>query len=79
MDTGRRISHLRRERGVSRADFAEALGIDQSTIHYWELDKHAPRADLMAKALAYFGLTAGQFWADDFPRSLPEHLKGGKR
>lgn len=24
-------------------------------------------------------VTAGQFWADDFPRSLPAHLKGGKR
>lgn len=79
MDTGRRIGHLRKNSGVSRAEFAGAIGIDQSTVHYWELDKHAPRADLLAKALAYFGITAGQFWADDFPRSLPPHLNGGKR
>lgn len=79
MFPGHRIRHMRIQRGETQQEFAEALGVAQSTIAHWEGSSHAPSTEHLVRVLAYCGATAGQFWADDFPKSLPPHLqKAGK-
>lgn len=67
MDTGTRIAHLRRQRGVSRRQFAEALGVNQSTVAYWERGETTPRQKHFGRLLTYFGLTLVEFYSMPLP------------
>ena len=39
----------RRRTGMSQYEVARRLGIDQSSVAYWETGKRAPRASLLVK------------------------------
>jgi DNA-binding XRE family transcriptional regulator len=51
-----RIALLRTERGLSRAQLADALGVNFQTVGYLERREYAPSLDLAMRIAAYFEL-----------------------
>lgn len=51
-----RIAMLRAERGVSRKDLAEAVGVNFQTIGYLERDDYSPSLELAMKIARFFGV-----------------------
>ena len=51
-----RLAVLRAERGLSRQDLADALGVNYQTIGYLERSEYNPSLDLALRAAEYFGL-----------------------
>lgn len=51
-----RLPLLRADRGISRSELAEALGIHYQTIGYIERGEYAPSLHLALRFAAYFGL-----------------------
>ncbi len=51
-----RIPLLRADRGISRGDLAEALGIHYQTVGYIERGEYAPSLHLALRLAAFFGL-----------------------
>ena len=47
---------LRTERGLSRQDLADALGVNYQTIGYLERSEYNPSLDLALRAAEYFTL-----------------------
>ncbi|MBT3382925.1 MAG: helix-turn-helix transcriptional regulator [Prolixibacteraceae bacterium] len=51
-----RISVLRKEKGISRQDLADIIGVNFQTIGYLEREEYNPSLDLAFKISEYFGL-----------------------
>ena len=51
-----RISVLREERGVSRKELAEKIGVNFQTVGYLERGEYNPSLDLALKISEFFGL-----------------------
>lgn len=51
-----RISVLRAERGLSRQELADALGVNYQTIGYLERGEYSPSLELALRLSQYFGL-----------------------
>ena len=52
-----RIALFRAERGTSRRDLAEAVGVNPQTIGYLERGDYNPSLELGMKIAAYFGVS----------------------
>lgn len=64
-----RIAMLRAERGVSRRELAEALGVHYQTIGYLERGEYAPSLYLALRIAEYFEVTVEvAFSLRGFPR-----------
>jgi len=51
-----RISVLREERGISRKDLADRIGVNFQTVGYLEREEYNPSLDLAFRISEYFGL-----------------------
>ncbi len=51
-----RISLLRKERGISRKEMAEAIGVNFQTVGYLEREEYNPSIDLVFRICDFFGL-----------------------
>jgi DNA-binding XRE family transcriptional regulator len=64
-----RIAMLRVERGVSRRQLAEALGVHYQTIGYLERGEYSPSLYLALRIAEYFGVAVEVvFSTSPFPR-----------
>ncbi|MEU4802599.1 helix-turn-helix transcriptional regulator [Actinosynnema sp. NPDC023587] len=64
-----RIAMLRAERGVSRRELSEALGIHYQTVGYLERGEYSPSLYLALRIAQYFEVTVEVvFSTDPFPR-----------
>ena len=64
-----RIAMLRAERGVSRRELADALGVHYQTIGYLERSEYSPSLFLALRIAAYFEIPVEVvFSAAPFPR-----------
>jgi putative transcriptional regulator len=64
-----RIAMLRVERGISRRDLAEALGVHYQTIGYLERGEYSPSLHLALRLAAYFDVPVEVvFSTEPFPR-----------
>jgi DNA-binding XRE family transcriptional regulator len=52
-----RIAMLRVERGVSRRDLADALGVHYQTIGYLERGEYSPSLELALRIAEFFGIS----------------------
>ena len=52
-----RVAMLRAERGISRRDLAEALGVHYQTIGYLERGEYSPSLHLAFRIAAYFDVS----------------------
>lgn len=64
-----RIAMLRAERGVSRRDLADALGVHYQTIGYLERGEYSPSLYLALKIAEYFDVSVEVIFSiEPFPR-----------
>ncbi|WP_019633111.1 helix-turn-helix transcriptional regulator [Actinomadura atramentaria] len=64
-----RIAVLRAERGVSRRDLAQALGVHYQTVGYLERGEYSPSLHLALNIAAYFEVPVEVIFAlEPFPR-----------
>lgn len=64
-----RIAMLRAERGLSRRELAEALGVHYQTVGYLERGEYSPSLHLALRISAYFEVAVEVIFATDpFPR-----------
>jgi putative transcriptional regulator len=67
--TYNRIAMLRAERGISRRQLADALGVHYQTVGYLERGEFSPSLHLALRICAYFEVTVEVVFAlDPFPR-----------
>lgn len=64
-----RIAMLRAERGISRRQLAEALGVHYQTVGYLERGEYSPSLHLALRLAAYFEVPVEVvFSLEEFPR-----------
>ncbi len=64
-----RLPLLRADRGISRGELAEALGIHYQTVGYIERGEYAPSLHLALRIAAFFGLPVEAIFSlDPFER-----------
>ena len=64
-----RIAMLRAERGISRRELADALGVHYQTIGYLERGEYSPSLHLALRIAAYFEVPVEViFSTEQFPR-----------
>lgn len=64
-----RLRQVRIERGISRRDFADAVGIHYQTVGYLERGEYSPSLPMALKIVAYFELPLESvFSLSPFPR-----------
>lgn len=64
-----RIAMLRAERGISRRELADALGVHYQTIGYIERGEYSPSLHLALRIAEYFGVAVEiVFSLQPFPR-----------
>ncbi|WP_194816451.1 helix-turn-helix transcriptional regulator [Nocardia sp. XZ_19_385] len=64
-----RIAMLRAERGISRRELADALGVHYQTVGYLERGEYSPSLHLALRIASYFEVTVEViFSTNPFPR-----------
>jgi SOS-response transcriptional repressor LexA len=61
---GETIRKLRKMTGLSQKQLAAMLGVDQSTIAYWESGKNFPRHKYLERMAAIFGVSPAVFYVN---------------
>ena len=74
-----RIAVLRRERGVSRKDLAEAIGVNFQTVGYLEREEYNPSLDLAFRISEYFGLPVDLVFSTEPMKLLSEEILGYRK
>lgn len=64
---GKRISYYRGKLKLSQAQLAKLIGVDPSTVTYWERDHVTPRPKTLELLLQVFGISRGTFFSDRWP------------
>lgn len=54
---GAHLAALRRAAGLTQAELAEAVGVPQTNIAFWEFSSKPPRSDVLPKIAAVLGVT----------------------
>lgn len=57
---GRRLTALRKARSLSQLGLAEALGVKQPTVSYYESQDGTPQADVLTKLAKILGVTVDE-------------------
>lgn len=74
-----RLKVLRVERGMSRQELAEALGINYQTVGYIERGDYNPSLELVFRISELFGLPIEAIFSREPFRPLSEEVYGGAR
>lgn len=73
-----RVAVLRAERGLSRRQLAEALGVNYQTIGYIERGEYNPSLELAFRAGEFFGLPIEAIFSREPFRPLSEEVYGAR-
>lgn len=76
-----RIAVLREERGVSRKDLAEAVGVNYQTVGYLERFEYTPSLDLAFRICEFFNLPVEMVFSTEPMKPLSEEVmrrRGGE-
>lgn len=60
-----KLFSLRKNRNLSQAELAEAIGVDQTAVHLWESGKTKPRIENLMKLASYFNVSVDELLATD--------------
>ena len=67
---GQRLRELRIARGMTGADFANAIGVTESAVYMYESGERTPRDDKKVAIANLFGVTVAEiFFADETTNS----------
>jgi DNA-binding XRE family transcriptional regulator len=72
-----RLAVLRAERGLSRAELAEAVGVNYQTVGYLERGDFNPSLDLALRVAEYFGLPVEAVFSRSPFEPMSAQLYGG--
>jgi DNA-binding XRE family transcriptional regulator len=79
MDTRKlynRIAILRQERGLSRKELAEVIGVNFQTVGYLERGEYNPSLDLAFRISEFFGLPVERIFSTKPLKPLSQELFG---
>ena len=71
-----RVRVLRQERGISREEMAEALGVNHRTVGYIEREQYEPLLSLAWRISDFFGLPMEAVFSREPFRLLSEEVYG---
>ena len=71
-----RISVLRQERGLSRRELADVIGVNFQTVGYLERGEYNPSLDLAFRISEYFKLPIEAIFSTEPLKPLSEELYG---
>ena len=71
-----RIAVLRAERGISRQDLADAIGVNYQTVGFLERGDYGPSLKLAFSIAQYFGLPLEAIFSTEPFRPLSEQVYG---
>ena len=74
-----RISVLRQERGISRKELAEKVGVNFQTVGYLEREEYNPSLDLAFRISEYFNLPIDLIFSTKPLKPLSEELLNLKK
>ena len=74
-----RISVLRQERGISRKELAEKIGVNFQTVGYLEREEYNPSLDLAFRISEYFNLPINLIFSNKPLKPLSEELLNLKK
>ena len=69
-----RITILRKERGISRKELAEEIGVNFQTIGYLEREEYNPSLDLAFRISQFFGLRVEMIFSWEPMKSIEQIL-----
>ncbi len=69
-----RISVLREDRGISRKELADKIGVNFQTVGYLEREEYNPSLDLAFRISEYFGLPIELIFSTEPLKPLSEEL-----
>ena len=69
-----RISVLREDRGISRKELADKIGINFQTVGYLEREEYNPSLDLAFRISEYFGLPIELIFSTEPLKPLSEEI-----
>ena len=72
-----RLAVLRAERGLSRQELADALGVNYQTVGYLERGEYNPSLDLALRAAEFFGLPVEAVFSRRPLAPMSSQLYGG--
>ena len=67
MTFGERLRQLRLKKGLTQAELAKIMGLGESTVSYYELDKREPDHSKIKEIAAFFNVSIGSLFADEDP------------
>jgi len=70
-----RLALFRADRGVSRRDLADAVGVNPQTIGYLERGDYSPSLELAMKIAAYFGVAIEMLFSFNPFESVADTLR----
>jgi len=76
-----RIGTIRRERGISRKELAERIGVNYQTVGYLEREEYNPSLDLAFRIAEFFHLPVDFIFSPEPQKPMSEelaNLKGGR-
>ena len=73
MTTGKRISELRKERGITQGQLADKVGVSKSSIGGYERDTKKPSIDVLKRLSEYFGVTTDYLLCKSEFKNSPHH------
>lgn len=74
-----RIAVLRQERGISRKDLAEAIGINFQTVGYLEREEYNPSLDLAFRISEFFDLPVELIFGAEPMKPLSREIMNFRR
>jgi DNA-binding XRE family transcriptional regulator len=74
-----RIAVLRQERGISRKDLAEAIGVNFQTVGYLEREEYNPSLDLAFRIGEFFDLPVELIFGTEPMKPLSQELMNFRR
>ena len=75
MDLGTHIYQLRRARGLSQDDVAEALGVSRQSVSKWENNASVPELEKLLALSGLFGVSLDELVTGDTPPAAEPQVR----
>lgn len=64
MKTGDKIKEYRKEKNISQAQLASAIGVSQKAVDYWERNVSEPKVSYVIQLVRFFDISFDEFFDD---------------
>ena len=78
-DFGRKLTELRKQRGLTQAEFAAMLGVSQKTVNHYERRTTNPSLELIQRLAEFLEVSPAELVVSDDQKSQPRRQKPGPK